>query len=77
MKSLFGYVKKLQKIMSKYWIRVPVFGSLDIVVNAEDVEDAFNRYVENKDEYLQFHDNYLKDNLEDIQIIEIESSKKC
>lgn len=63
--------------MPKYTLHVPVYGSLDIVVDANDVQEVIDKYSEQKSKLLYLENGLLQDDLDAAYIVQINVKKTC
>lgn len=63
--------------MPKYLLHVPVFGSLDLTVEADSEEEVLEEYLKQKDELLQFHGQALADEMECSYVVKLREQTKC
>ena len=57
--------------MPKYTLHVPVYGSLDLVITAENEQEVLERYLEERDNLLKFNDGKLQDDLDISYVVQI------
>jgi hypothetical protein len=63
--------------MPKYTLHVPVYGSLDVVIDANDEQEVLEKYLEQKSELLYFENGILQEDLDAAYIVQINSRKTC
>ena len=63
--------------MPKYLVHIPVFGSIDKIVEADSPDEVIENYFKNRDSLLKFHGNVLYDDVEGIQIVEATDHNVC
>ena len=63
--------------MPKYTLHVPVYGSLDLVITAENEQEVLERYLEERDNLLKFNDGKLQDDLDISYVVQINNKTQC
>lgn len=63
--------------MPKYALHVPVYGSLDLVITAENEQEVLERYLEERDNLLKFNDGKLQDDLDISYVVQINDKTQC
>ena len=63
--------------MPKYTLHVPVYGSLDLVITAENEQEVLERYLEERDNLLKFNDGKLQDDLDISYVVQINDKTQC
>lgn len=63
--------------MPKYILHVPVYGSLDLVITAENEQEVLERYLEERDNLLKFNDGKLQDDLDISYVVQINNKTQC
>ena len=63
--------------MPKYTLHVPVYGSLDLVITAENKQEVLDKYLEERDDLLKFNDSRLQDDLDISYVVQINDKTQC
>lgn len=63
--------------MAKYLLTIPVYGTLNITIDAENDQDVLSKYEEQKEELLKWDNGLLTDDLSTAYVIEINKKKIC
>lgn len=63
--------------MPKYNLHVPVYGNLDIIVNAENEKEVIDMYLKQRDELLKYKGGMLQDDLDASYIVCINQKLEC
>ena len=63
--------------MAKYLLTIPVYGTLNIIIDAENDQDVLSKYEEQKEELLKWDNGLLTDDLSTAYVIEINKKKIC
>lgn len=63
--------------MPKYTLHVPVYGSLDLVITAENEQEVLERYLEERDNLSKFNDGKLQDDLDISYVVQINDKTQC
>lgn len=63
--------------MAKYLLTVSVYGTLNIIIDAENDQDVLSKYEEQKEELLKWDNGLLTDDLSTAYVIEINKKKIC
>lgn len=63
--------------MPKYTFHIPVYGSLDLVITAENEQEVLEKYLEERDNLLKFNDGKLQDDLDISYVVQINNKTQC
>ena len=63
--------------MAKYLLTVPVYGTLNIIIDAENDQDVLSKYEKQKEDLLKWDNGLLTDDLSTAYVIEINKKKIC
>ena len=63
--------------MPKYTLHVPVYGSLDLVITAENEQEVLEKKIKKRDNLLKFKDGKLQDNLDISYVVQINNKTQC